>query len=343
MDGFSSSSPSCNLSLLESFLPTAPQQIFIPQQGSVPGSWLNSHSALVGLAQWHPRAPFRAVYLSFFSPHSFSLARFPAPRADNARDVTVLCQEWDSHDMALGTQTAEQAQCSTVSLLGNPLCLPHTRQNPKGIVRSGNCIKKTYLKWYPTVMQQRKNACLSPPDDSIPSRELPASKLPAQHQWVIWQHYHKAQPCLCPANLCLLPSHLGPRRGQRRPGEEKATTEQPLPSKDTRGQGCSGDEYAQGMSKIPDKAIPHWGLMSTMGFPLISQHWLLPSLPAARRQREAAQGFRQVLQQEAMLSSPHLTCFLFWTSVPMPSSQLLLNAFLINAHTLSAAQTPAGF
>lgn len=52
--------------LLESFLPTAPEHIFIPQQRSVPGSRLNSCSALVGLAQGHPYTPFRAASFFFF-------------------------------------------------------------------------------------------------------------------------------------------------------------------------------------------------------------------------------------------------------------------------------------
>lgn len=70
--------------LLESFLPTAPEYIFIPQQRSVPGSRLNSCSALVGLAQGHPYTPFRAASFFFSSLHSFSLSS-PAPQVDNAR------------------------------------------------------------------------------------------------------------------------------------------------------------------------------------------------------------------------------------------------------------------
>lgn len=178
--------------LLESFLSTPPHHIFIPQQGSVLGSGLNSCSALVGLAQWHPYNPFRAA--SLYSLHALPASRGfqHRRRITPGRDVTALCQEWDSSDMALGTQRGEQAQRCTVSLLGNLPRLPHTRHNPEGTVNSGNRIKETYLKWYPTVMQHRKNVCLSFPDDSIPCRELPVSKLPAQHQWRIWQCYHKA-------------------------------------------------------------------------------------------------------------------------------------------------------
>lgn len=82
--------------LLESFLSTPPQHIFIPQQGSVPGSGLNSCSTLAGLAQWHPYNPFRAA--SFFSLHTRPPSRGfqHRRRITPGRDVTVLCQEWDS-------------------------------------------------------------------------------------------------------------------------------------------------------------------------------------------------------------------------------------------------------
>lgn len=202
--GFSSS-PSYNHIVCWSFLPTPPQHIFIPQQGSVQGlGWTPAQPWWV----WHSDTPKPLLELHLF----FFLHTLPASRGlqnrrriTPGRDVTALCQEWDSQwhvpgdtggEQAQwhvpGDTEGEQAQRCTVSLLGNLPRLPHTRQNPKGIANSGNRIKKTYLKWYPTVMQQRKNVCLSLPDDSIPSRELPASKLPAQHHWMIWQHYHKA-------------------------------------------------------------------------------------------------------------------------------------------------------
>ena len=64
-------------------------------------------------------------------------------------------------DMSPGT--GEWAQRRTVSLLGNLLHLPQTHQNLEGIGKSGNRIKKTYLKRYPTIMQQRQNVSVPQP------------------------------------------------------------------------------------------------------------------------------------------------------------------------------------
>lgn len=101
-------------------------------------------------------------------------------------------------------------------------------------------------------MQQRQNVRLSPPDDSIPSRELPARKLPAQPQL-----YGSTitKPSAAFVFQSLSPAFpFWTKKGTKKAWRGENHCRQPLPSKDTRGQGCSGNEDARGMSEIPAKA-----------------------------------------------------------------------------------------
>lgn len=199
------------------------------------------------------------------------------------RDVTVLCQQWDRQWHGPGDT---DGWAGTVLLCLSPRKpAPPASHTPKSQGNSGEW-KSHQENLFKVIAHchAAKEKCVPQPSRWLYALQRAACELPALPSTSEWHGSTITKPnpaFVLPAFPSCLP--ILDRDGDKG-SLERSTAGQPLPSRDTRGTGCPGDEDAQGR-RLPrgwarsQTQIPHWWLMSTMGFPLISPHRLLPSLP----------------------------------------------------------------